>query len=66
MPAPAPTGFRPIALRVLQERYLRRDPDGRVVETPDELFLPGGPGGGRGRSALRRPGGSGPPDRGLS
>jgi len=29
--------FRPIALRVLQERYLRRDPDGRVVETPDEL-----------------------------
>ena len=23
----------------MQERYLRRDPDGRVVETPDELFL---------------------------
>ncbi|MEJ2671725.1 MAG: adenosylcobalamin-dependent ribonucleoside-diphosphate reductase [Deltaproteobacteria bacterium] len=30
--------FRPIALRVLQERYLRRDPDGRVVETPEGLF----------------------------
>ncbi len=30
--------FRPIALRVLHERYLRRDPDGRVVETPEELF----------------------------
>jgi ribonucleoside-diphosphate reductase alpha chain len=30
--------FRPIALRVLQERYLRRDPGGRVVETPEELF----------------------------
>ena len=24
---------------MLQERYLRRDPDGLVVETPDELFL---------------------------
>ncbi len=34
----APPQFRPIALRVLQERYLRRDPDGRVVETPAELF----------------------------
>ena len=34
-PRPA---FRPIALRVLQERYLRRDPDGHVVETPEELF----------------------------
>jgi ribonucleoside-diphosphate reductase alpha chain len=30
--------FRPIALRVLEERYLRRDPAGKVVETPDELF----------------------------
>ncbi len=30
--------FRPIARRVLEERYLRRDPDGRVVETPEELF----------------------------
>ncbi len=38
MNAPPPTGFRPIALRVLQDRYLRRDPDGRVVEAPDELF----------------------------
>ncbi len=26
------------ALRVLQARYLRRDAQGRVVETPDELF----------------------------
>jgi ribonucleoside-diphosphate reductase alpha chain len=33
-----PPSFRPIAARVLTERYLRRDPDGRVVETPDELF----------------------------
>jgi ribonucleoside-diphosphate reductase alpha chain len=30
--------FRPIAARVLEERYLRRDPEGRVVETPDEMF----------------------------
>jgi len=30
--------FRPIARRVLEERYLRRDPDGKVVETPEELF----------------------------
>ena len=30
--------FRPIALRVLKERYLRRDPDGHVVETPEGLF----------------------------
>ena len=34
----SPPTFRPIALRVLTERYLRRDPEGRVVETPDELF----------------------------
>ncbi len=33
-----PSPFRPMALRVLEERYLRRDPDGRVMETPDELF----------------------------
>ncbi len=26
------------ALRVLEARYLRRGPDGRVIETPDELF----------------------------
>ena len=38
MAATQPVSFRPIALRVLQERYLRRDLDGRVVETPDELF----------------------------
>ncbi len=37
--APTPLDFRPIALRVLQDRYLRRDPDGRVIETPEELFL---------------------------
>jgi ribonucleoside-diphosphate reductase alpha chain len=30
--------FRPIARRVLEERYLRRDPEGHVVETPEELF----------------------------
>lgn len=26
------------ALRVLEKRYLRRDPSGKVAETPDELF----------------------------
>jgi ribonucleoside-diphosphate reductase alpha chain len=30
--------FRPIARRVLEERYLRRDPQGRVLETTEELF----------------------------
>jgi len=30
--------FRPIVQRVLEERYLRRDPEGRVMETPEELF----------------------------
>jgi ribonucleoside-diphosphate reductase alpha chain len=30
--------FSPIAWRVLEERYLRRDPEGRVVETPAEMF----------------------------
>jgi ribonucleoside-diphosphate reductase alpha chain len=30
--------FRPIAQKVLEDRYLRRDPDGKVVETPEELF----------------------------
>ncbi|MCL4504035.1 MAG: adenosylcobalamin-dependent ribonucleoside-diphosphate reductase [Deltaproteobacteria bacterium] len=39
MALPPPMEFRPIALRVLQERYLRRDPDGRIIETPAELFL---------------------------
>ena len=30
--------FRPMAQRVLEERYLRRDPEGNVVENPEELF----------------------------
>jgi ribonucleoside-diphosphate reductase alpha chain len=30
--------FRPIVQRLLEERYLRRDPVGQVVETPEELF----------------------------
>jgi ribonucleoside-diphosphate reductase alpha chain len=30
--------FRPIAQKVLEDRYLRRDPGGKVVETPEELF----------------------------
>ncbi|MHB9073041.1 MAG: adenosylcobalamin-dependent ribonucleoside-diphosphate reductase [Desulfobaccales bacterium] len=34
-----PPPFRPIAVRVLKERYLRRDPEGQVIETPDGLFL---------------------------
>ena len=38
MAAPPPLSFRPIALRVLEERYLRRDPQGQVLETPEELF----------------------------
>jgi ribonucleoside-diphosphate reductase alpha chain len=38
MTAESRPAFRPIALRVLEDRYLRRDPDGRVVETPEELF----------------------------
>jgi len=33
-----PPSFRPIAARVLSERYLRRDPEGQVIETPDGLF----------------------------
>ncbi len=37
--SPPPPQFRPIALRVLKERYLRRDPAGEVVETPAELFV---------------------------
>ncbi len=30
--------FRPIVQRVLKERYLRRNPQGQVIETPEELF----------------------------
>lgn len=32
------TTLSPNALRVLEARYLRRDEDRRVIETPDELF----------------------------
>jgi len=38
MSAQPAISFRPIALRVLEERYLRRDPQGRVLETPEELL----------------------------
>ncbi len=34
MTPPPRTPFLPIALRVLHERYLQRDPDGRVLEDP--------------------------------
>ncbi len=30
--------FRPIVWRILEERYLRRNPEGEVIETPEELF----------------------------
>jgi ribonucleoside-diphosphate reductase alpha chain len=30
--------FRPFVQRILEERYLRRNPEGQVVETPEELF----------------------------
>jgi len=30
--------FRPMVRRLLEERYLRRDPEGRVRETPEEFF----------------------------
>ncbi|MFZ2087140.1 MAG: adenosylcobalamin-dependent ribonucleoside-diphosphate reductase [Desulfobaccales bacterium] len=30
--------FRPIVRRILEERYLRRSPEGEVIETPEELF----------------------------
>ncbi len=42
--APAPplredrSPLRPHAIRVLKRRYLRRDDEGRLVETPDEMF----------------------------
>jgi len=42
---PAPAAVRegaiklsPNALRVLEKRYLKKDPEGRVVETPEEMF----------------------------
>ena len=31
--------FSPNALKVLEARYLRRDGAGKIIETPDELFL---------------------------
>ncbi len=31
--------FRPIVQRILEERYLKRNPEGQVIETPEELFL---------------------------
>jgi ribonucleoside-diphosphate reductase alpha chain len=30
--------FRPLVQRILEERYLRRSPEGQVIETPEELF----------------------------
>lgn len=39
MPAQPSPSFRPIAMRVLEERYLRRAPQGGMLETPEELFL---------------------------
>jgi ribonucleoside-diphosphate reductase alpha chain len=30
--------FRPIVQRILVERYLRHNPEGEVIETPEELF----------------------------
>ncbi len=30
--------FRPLVRRVLEERYLQRNPEGQVIETPEELF----------------------------
>ncbi len=38
MTGPAPLPFRRIALRILEDRYLRRDPQGKVIETPERLF----------------------------
>ena len=32
------TGLSPLALRVLEKRYLLRNFSGRVSETPDEMF----------------------------
>ena len=40
------------AQRVLRERYLKRDADGKVIETPDEPLLACGAGSGAGRAAV--------------
>jgi len=37
-PADAPAGLSESAWAVLRRRYLRKDEDGEVVETPDQLF----------------------------
>jgi ribonucleoside-diphosphate reductase alpha chain len=31
--------FTPLAVSILEKRYLKKDPQGKVVETPEELFL---------------------------
>lgn len=36
--APAPSTFSEIALRVLRERYLRRDDTGTTIEDVDGMF----------------------------
>lgn len=35
---PPPSALGPNALMVLQKRYLRKDPTGRVVESPEQMF----------------------------
>ncbi|RMH32501.1 MAG: adenosylcobalamin-dependent ribonucleoside-diphosphate reductase [Nitrospirae bacterium] len=37
-PCPVAPQLSPNALRVLEARYLRRDADGHVIETPEQLF----------------------------
>ncbi|KYH36085.1 MAG: ribonucleotide-diphosphate reductase subunit alpha, partial [Candidatus Hecatellales archaeon B24] len=35
----APLELTPNALKVLEKRYLKRNPDGKIVETPKEMFI---------------------------